>query len=330
MRTLACHCGNLLVLPSSANSPNSSTPLNPAIPHADVKDECESTHVKIGFRQPLARSSKVGTALNGNDANLQEQHDVWLHSHGALLEDTRCNLVPRENEGVAAYCRRATQLLSDLSNANRDVTKVSMVGVVLEGLEQGRPKCAVVILQGQQGGLTGRETVSDIQPDLVRLDVEMNMSLYCGRRAAAAQPSAQQALEADVERLSVQLWVLQSQAGAASQSGQPSGARPQPRELCHRFGAADHMLKECPPPKRRGAFADQGMLRSSPAAVFSSRWMVDSGCSDDIHHGGSLGKRAFIAYRRFNQPPAVHLAKKGAHTCRSWVWGTWRYVSAQG
>jgi hypothetical protein len=41
--------------------------------------------------------------------------------------------------------------------------------------------------------------------------------------------------------------------------------------------------------------------------------MVDSGCSDDMHPGGSLGERALVNYRRFDQPLAVHLAKKGAH-----------------
>jgi hypothetical protein len=42
--------------------------------------------------------------------------------------------------------------------------------------------------------------------------------------------------------------------------------------------------------------------------------MVDSGCSDDMHPGGSLGESAFVNYRRFEQPLAVHLAKRGAHT----------------
>jgi hypothetical protein len=42
--------------------------------------------------------------------------------------------------------------------------------------------------------------------------------------------------------------------------------------------------------------------------------MVDSGFTDDMHPGGSPGERAFVNYRRFDQPLAVHLAKKGAHT----------------
>jgi hypothetical protein len=54
--------------------------------------------------------------------------------------------------------------------------------------------------------------------------------------------------------------------------------------------------------------------RSSPVAVPGPRWIADSGCSDDMHHGGSLGEREFINYRRLDQPLAVHLAKKGAHT----------------
>jgi hypothetical protein len=32
-----------------------------------------------------------------------------------------------------------------------------------------------------------------------------------------------------------------------------------------------------------------------------------------MHPGGSLGESAFVIYRRFEQPLAVHLAKRGAH-----------------
>jgi hypothetical protein len=175
-----------------------------------------------------------------------------------------------------------------------------------------------------QGSLSGRESVLDIQPDLVRLEVRLKA--WSGHRAAAAsadtatavgaQSASILALEAKIEELSEQLRAIRGQAGAASRSGRTQGgARPQRRERrCYRCGGVDHLVSACPLPEQRGPFAGQGTLRCTPAAVCGSRWMVDSGCSDDMHPGGSLGERAFVNYRRFDQPLAVHLAKKGAHT----------------
>jgi hypothetical protein len=78
---------------------------------------------------------------------------------------------------------------------------------------------------------------------------------------------------------------------------------------CYRCDLSNHAWRDCPHP-----FAGQGTLQCTPAAVCGSRWMVDSGCSDDMHPGGSLGESAFVNCRRFEQPLAVHLAKRGAHT----------------
>jgi hypothetical protein len=101
---------------------------------------------------------------------------------------------------------------------------VSMVQAVLEGIEQEFPEWTV-LLQGLQGGLTGRETIADIQPDLVRLDVKLRRTVDSGHRAVAmranaagSQTSDHQALEARVEQLSAQLRTLQTQI--ASQPGQ--------------------------------------------------------------------------------------------------------------
>jgi hypothetical protein len=116
-------------------------------------------------------------------------------------------LEQHESECVTAYCRRAFQLQEDLANANRTVADVAMVDAVLDGLERERPEWAVVV-QSLQAGLKGRETATDIQPDLV--------------------------------------------------------------------------VQECVRPEPRGPFAGQGTLRSASSAVLGSRWMVDSGCSDDM------------------------------------------------
>jgi hypothetical protein len=86
-----------------------------------------------------------------------------------------------------------------------------MVEAVLEGIERERPKWTV-LLQVLQGGLTGRQTIADIQPDLVRLKVKLRRTADSGHRAVAmranaagSQTSDQQALEAKVEQLSAQL-----------------------------------------------------------------------------------------------------------------------------
>jgi hypothetical protein len=256
-------------------------------------------------------------------AYLAEQHDVGLHSRGVVLQHKRQMIGPREGESVAAYCRRAVQLQSDLANSNREVSQISMVEAVMDSLERERPEWTGV-LQGMQRSLSGRESVLDIQPDLVWLEV--GLKARSGHRAAAASADAATAvgaqsasilaLEAKIEELSEQLGAIRGQAGAASQSGRTQGgARPQRRERrCYRCGGVDHLVSACPLPEQRGPFAGQGTLRCAPAAVCGSRWMVDSGCSDDMHPGGSLGERAFVNYRRFHQLLAVHLAKKGAHT----------------
>jgi hypothetical protein len=74
-------------------------------------------------------------------AYLAEQHDVWLQSRGVVLEHERQMLGPREGESVAAYCRRAVQLQSDLANANREVSQISMVEATMDGLEIGQGFC---------------------------------------------------------------------------------------------------------------------------------------------------------------------------------------------
>jgi hypothetical protein len=79
-------------------------------------------------------------------AFLEEQHDLWLHSRGAVLEDKKRTLAPLENESVGACCR-AIQLQADLEHAKRTVADVSMIEVVLEGIEQERPQWTV-LLQG--------------------------------------------------------------------------------------------------------------------------------------------------------------------------------------
>jgi hypothetical protein len=111
---------------------------------------------------------------------------MWLQSEGAVLEDEKRKLAPEEKEGVAAYCRRDIQLQSNLSNANRDVADASTVEAVLEALEIEHPEWTV-FLQGLRGCFKGRETVADIQPDLIRLEVKLKRSFDSGPRAAAAR-----------------------------------------------------------------------------------------------------------------------------------------------
>jgi glycerol kinase len=86
-----------------------------------------------------------------------------------------------------------------------------VVEAVLEGIERECPEWTE-LLQGLQGGLTGRETIADIQPDLARLEVKLRKTADSGHRAVAmranaagSQTSDQQALEARVEQLSAQL-----------------------------------------------------------------------------------------------------------------------------
>jgi hypothetical protein len=82
-----------------------------------------------------------------------------------------------------------------------------------------------VVLQGLQGGLKGRETVADIQPDLIRLEVKLKRSLHSGPEqllpkpknyTTGTRPSALQVLKAKTGQFTEQLRALQPQAGAAS------------------------------------------------------------------------------------------------------------------
>jgi hypothetical protein len=253
--------------------------------HEDAERDAAG-HLLLFIAEPL--SSQVHGLLRGSAvwAYLAEQHDVWLHSRKSCWS-TRGRCSVHEGESVAAYCRRAVQLQSDLANANREVSQISMVEAVMDGIERGRPEWTGV-LQGMQGSLSGRESVLDIQPDLVRLEVRLNAR--SGHRAAAAsadtatavgaQSASILALVAKIEELSERLRAIRGQAGAASQSGwTQGGARPQRRERrCYRCGGVDHLVSACPPPGQRGPFAGQDTLRCTPAAVCGSRWMVVSGC----------------------------------------------------
>jgi predicted nucleic acid-binding Zn-ribbon protein len=103
-----------------------------------------------------------------------------------------------------------------------------MVEAVLDGLERERPEWAVLV-QGLQAGLTGRETVADIQPDLVRLEVKVKMRSEPQAAAARANntehvESELQALKAQVEQLSAQLRTLEPRPRAAALTPQQQGA----------------------------------------------------------------------------------------------------------
>jgi hypothetical protein len=97
-------------------------------------------HLLLFLAEPL--SSQVHRFRKGSElwAYLAEQHEVWLHSRGVVLQREQRMLGPRESECVAAYCRRAFQLQEDLANANRVVSDVAMVEAVLDGLERERPE----------------------------------------------------------------------------------------------------------------------------------------------------------------------------------------------
>jgi multidrug resistance efflux pump len=138
-------------------------------------------------------------------------------------------LRPHESECVAAYCRRAFQMQEDLANANRAVADVAMVEAVLDGFKSERPEWAVV-LQGLQPGLTGRETVADIQPDLVRLEVRVKMQSEPQAAAARANNKAHaeselQALKAQVEQLSAQLRTLEPRPRRLEGAARASSSR---------------------------------------------------------------------------------------------------------
>jgi hypothetical protein len=175
-------------------------------------------HLLLFLAEPL--SSRVYRYKRGSDlwTYLAKQHNVWLSSRGVVLQREQRMLRPRESECVAAYCRRAFQLQEDLANANRAVADVVMVEAVLDGfglagLERERPEWPVVV-QDLQAGLTGRETVDDIQPDLVRLEVKVKMRSEPHAAAARANNTAHaeselQALKAQVEQLSAQLRTLE-------------------------------------------------------------------------------------------------------------------------
>jgi hypothetical protein len=103
--------------------------------HEDAERDAAG-HLLLFLAEPL--SSQVHGLLEGSTvwAYLAEQHDVWLHSRGVVLEHERQMLGPREGESVAAYCRRAVQLQSDLANANCEVSQISMVEAVMDGLKR--------------------------------------------------------------------------------------------------------------------------------------------------------------------------------------------------
>jgi hypothetical protein len=89
--------------------------------HEDAEMDAAG-HLLLFLAEPLSsqvHGLKKGSAVR---ACLAEQHDVWLHSRGVMLQHERQMLRPREGESVVAYCRRAVQLQSDLTNANREVS----------------------------------------------------------------------------------------------------------------------------------------------------------------------------------------------------------------
>jgi hypothetical protein len=131
-----------------------------------------------------------------------------------------------------------------------------------QGIERERPEWSIT-LQGMRGSLTGKETVADVQPDLVRLEVELKTPVRSTVRVAAAQLNAnsvgetkQLALEAKVEQLSSQLRALQNQPQASSSQSRGMTAGGQRKERrCFRCGALGHLVCDCPHP-----FAGHGTI----------------------------------------------------------------------
>jgi hypothetical protein len=75
------------------------------------------------------------------------------------------------------------------------------------------------------------------------------------------------------------------------------------------FVEGGHIARNCPAPQPAPQpFAGQGTLRPQ-TDPFGVQWMVDSGCSHDMHSGGGLGAGAFRNYRRFEQPVQVHFGR---------------------
>jgi hypothetical protein len=103
---------------------------------------------------------------------------------------TRTRLLgPREGESVAAYCRRAVQLQSDLANANREVSQISMVESVMDGLERERPEWIGVLQCHRRLGHAGLRKLADLKRKcLLGADDPSPAAFVQARKQKACEP----------------------------------------------------------------------------------------------------------------------------------------------
>jgi hypothetical protein len=185
-------------------------------------------HLLLFLAEPL--SSQVHSIKKGSKvwAFLEEQHDVWLHSRGAVLEDEKRTLAPLENESIGAYCRRAIQLQADLEHAKRTVADVSMVEAVLEGIERERPEWTV-LLQGLQDSRGGKQLPTS---SLTWSGLRSNSRKDCRLWAPCSCYESQRSRIADIGSTGTR-----GESGAAANTAKSNSQPAWPADKCPRDSA---------------------------------------------------------------------------------------------
>jgi hypothetical protein len=152
------------------------------------------------------------------------------------------------------------------------------------------------------------------QPKLLGRATTQAPAVFAARTPAAAQPNTCSVAE-QLAKLEQQLQEVRASAAQGS-SQAAMGQRRLPRSAitqqaldsgnCLRCNSALHKVDQCTAP-----FSSSGTLRVNTACATSSGWMLDSGCTHDMHSGGGQGAGMFANYHKFDEPVLVHFGKRG-------------------
>jgi hypothetical protein len=258
-------------------------------------------------------------------AYLEEQHKKWKTTQLPKLAKVQRELGPREGEDMQQYCQRAQQLSRNLRQVSRAPDPDMFCEQILEGLERERPEWAI-LLQGLRGTFEVDGNIDHAlsalrdrldreearQPKLLGRATTQAPAVFAARTPAAAQPNTCSVAE-QLARLEQQLQEVRASAAQGS-SQAAMGKRRLPRSAitqqaldrgnCLRCNSALHKVDQCTAP-----FSSSGTLRMNTACATSSAWMLDSGCTHDMHSGGGQGAGMFANYQKFDEPVLVHFGK---------------------
>lgn len=244
--------------------------------------------------------------------DLHLSHENFVRTRGPVLWAQLQNLAPRENERLAAYGQRVELLQCELAEVGRQQTDKTMLDAMFKGWIQEHPEWTVII-QSTRAVMTGCETVASMTQTLVEQEVNQADTLATvssTQRAAvftsSAVPGVEQritAIESAVQQIAAAVAKMGSAGPVVHAPGTKAVVKPARR--CYRCNSPHHGYRDCPEP-----FAGQGALHASGVTSHVS-WMLDSGCTHDMHPGGGQGASAFARYRRFEQPLTVYFGKQG-------------------